>query len=58
MNKLQKDYEERLAKQRKNRSNWSGLNLGSSVPKDIQEANDVLYEGRYYKPTKKWGKKL
>ncbi len=54
-NKLQREYERR--KQNQRRSDWAFV-ISPATPKDIQEANDVLFEGRYYKPTRKHGKKF
>ncbi len=56
--RIQKEYEIRLARQRKNRDNWPGMIMTTKTERSIQEANDVLFEGRFYKPTKKNGKKF
>ncbi len=58
MKKLQKDYEERMAKQRKNKNNWPGMVLAGKTDKSIQEANDVIFEGRTSKYYSKMGKMI
>ena len=48
--RIQKEYEERLARQRKNRQNWSGAVFSPKRERSIADAEDFLFEGQRWKP--------
>ena len=50
---LQKRYEERLSKQRKNQGNFSGIGISPRKPKDLTDADDFMFEGSGWKPNQR-----
>lgn len=44
--RMQEEMEERMEKQRRNKNNWSGAVFTPKKPKDIADADDIIFYGQ------------
>lgn len=44
--RMQEEMEIRMARKRQNKNNWSGATFTPKKPKDISDADDVIFYGK------------